>query len=313
MALWLSILPLFCVLLLHKTKLAQALGPDKVARLVSKAAMKKRDKEKDPQLKTMMIADVLLIPRLGYEIVVTTMSLSAHLGRLGLGYFNRLFIDEASQASEPEVLVPLNIVDPDRCKVVMAGDPHQLGPYVKTDELKAMGREVSMFERLMGCEPYKRNPRNPWLITKLVQNYRSHRKLLTVPSRLFYDDELEACSPRKSVSAQPVLQILPWAPKSTFPLIWHDVQFEHTKDMRPPRTSLYNTKEIQIVVLYVRHLIGDGGNREGELNVLPSGIGILSPYKAQVRAIEDALNEAPIDTRGILVGTTERFQVSKTF
>ena len=30
-------------------------------------------------------------------------------------------------------------------------------------------------------------------VTKLVNNYRSHRELLTVPSRLFYDSELVPC------------------------------------------------------------------------------------------------------------------------
>jgi len=31
---------------------------------------------------------------------------------------------------------------------------------------------------------------DPRFITKLVQNYRSHKSLLTIPSKLFYDDDL---------------------------------------------------------------------------------------------------------------------------
>jgi Superfamily I DNA and RNA helicases and helicase subunits len=46
------------------------------------------------------------------------------------GYFTHCVIDEAGQATEPEVLVPISLLHRDNGHVVLAGDPLQLGPTV---------------------------------------------------------------------------------------------------------------------------------------------------------------------------------------
>lgn len=55
--------------------------------------------------------------------------------------------------------------------------------------------EMSLLERLMiQCDIYRRdhvdNEYDDRVITKLVRNYRSHEKLLHIPNKLFYDNEL---------------------------------------------------------------------------------------------------------------------------
>jgi superfamily I DNA and/or RNA helicase len=45
------------------------------------------------------------------------------------------------------------------------------------------------------CDLYKRDEKNkqynPAVLTKLVQNFRSHKKILAVPNSMFYDNELK--------------------------------------------------------------------------------------------------------------------------
>lgn len=55
---------------------------------------------------------------------------------------------------------------------------------------------MSLLERLMNqCDLYKKNERdklyNPAVLTKLVQNFRSHKWILALPDRMFYEKELE--------------------------------------------------------------------------------------------------------------------------
>lgn len=58
--------------------------------------------------------------------------------------------------------------------------------------------ETSLLERLMtSCTAYARGPRgdfNSDLLTKLVNNYRSHRAIIEIPKQLFYDNELNECA-----------------------------------------------------------------------------------------------------------------------
>ena len=58
--------------------------------------------------------------------------------------------------------------------------------------------ETSLLERLMtSCPAYDRGRRgsyNPNLLTKLVNNYRSHKAIIEIPKQLFYDNELNECA-----------------------------------------------------------------------------------------------------------------------
>ena len=58
--------------------------------------------------------------------------------------------------------------------------------------------EISLLERLMtSCTAYARGRRgnyNSDLLTKLVNNYRSHRAIIEIPKQLFYDNELNECA-----------------------------------------------------------------------------------------------------------------------
>ena len=61
------------------------------------------------------------------------------------------------------------------------------------------GLGISFLERLADFPLYSRDSSkfgdhgsyDPLLVTKLVENYRSHPALLKISSQLFYDDELD--------------------------------------------------------------------------------------------------------------------------
>lgn len=78
--------------------------------------------------------------------------------------------------------------------VVLAGDPHQLEAVTKCQEAKELGYSESLMEYLMSKNLYKPEY-NPRFITCLTKNYRSHRSIIAVSNKLFYDNRLEAFAP----------------------------------------------------------------------------------------------------------------------
>lgn len=113
------------------------------------------------------------------------------------GHFSHVFVDEAGQATEPEILVPLNFIHADSGHVVLAGDPMQLGPVVQSKYAGHFGLGISLLSRLLQRFPYQRDTQgfqrgyDPRLVTKLIMNYRSLPEILQLPNSLFYDSELE--------------------------------------------------------------------------------------------------------------------------
>lgn len=69
--------------------------------------------------------------------------------------FSHIFIDEAGQATEAETWLPLGMLVGNETKVILSGDPMQLGPVVMSRALKDFGDVDSMLKRLSGFEVYK--------------------------------------------------------------------------------------------------------------------------------------------------------------
>jgi len=50
---------------------------------------------------------------------------------------------------------------------------------------------------MTSCNTYSRDPLGGYdsdLLTKLVNNYRSHKNIIEIPNQLFYDNELNECA-----------------------------------------------------------------------------------------------------------------------
>jgi hypothetical protein len=115
-----------------------------------------------------------------------------------------LFIDEAGQAPLLEALLPMLLVKEVSGSVCIAGDPRQLGPVVHSPVAAVAGLEESMLERLI--DYYQALPEIlpvRSMCTLLVRNYRSHERLLKLPSDLFYGSALHAAADQEGTRAPP--------------------------------------------------------------------------------------------------------------
>ena len=93
--------------------------------------------------------------------------------------FRQVLIDESTQATEPECLIPLVM----GCKqLVLVGDHCQLGPVIMCKKAAKAGLAQSLFERLVlvGVKPIR-----------LQVQYRMHPCLSEFPSSAFYEGTLQ--------------------------------------------------------------------------------------------------------------------------
>ncbi|XP_045894481.1 RNA helicase Mov10l1 isoform X2 [Micropterus dolomieu] len=235
-----------------------------------------------------------------HRIVVSTCSSAGLFYNTGLqvGHFTHLFLDEAGQATEPESLIPMSLVSERDGQIVLAGDPCQLGPVVKSKLAAAFGLGVSLLERLMANPLYSRQDwgYNPKLVTKLIYNYRSHEALLTLPSKLFYQGELYFKAPRAIVDSLCQWKTLP---KKGFPLLLHGVRGTEMREGNNP--SWFNPVEAVQVMLYCCQLAKKLYNP-----VNASDIGIIAPYKKQCEKIRVLLGKVGLSD--VKVGSVEEFQ-----
>lgn len=135
-----------------------------------------------------------------HRITVGTCSALGLLYNMGFprGHFSHVLIDEAGQATEPEIMIPLNFIHSEHGQVILAGDPLQLGPVVQSKVATYYGFDESFLSRLLQQFPYQRDPEgfeefsyDPRLVTKLVMNYRSLPEILNLTNSLFYESELQ--------------------------------------------------------------------------------------------------------------------------
>lgn len=90
-----------------------------------------------------------------------------------------------------------------KSSIVFAGDVKQLDAVTKSQHAKALNFQVSFVENLLEKALYKRNSGtgkfNQNYITQLVKNYRCHEEILRKPSKLFYNNVLEAAAPEGKI------------------------------------------------------------------------------------------------------------------
>jgi len=244
-----------------------------------------------------------------YRILITTLVTAGKLvsAMFPPNHFQHVFIDEAAQATEPETMVALaGIISPNisyqsvaASQIVMAGDPKQLGPIVRSVIADNNGMSISLMERLMANPPYSNtsNGYDKRCITKLTRNFRSHAALLALPARLFYSNELIPCGDKSMVESCLQFPGLTEAGRGKTPLIVHGVIGQDLREQSSP--SFFNPEEVVTVMDYVDQVLAMPGMMEED-------IGVITPYRRQVQKIRGRLVEK--NRRGVTVGTTEEFQ-----
>jgi len=88
---------------------------------------------------------------LAFNVVLSTCSKAGFLQDLNVpvGHFSHIAIDEASQAEEPLVMIPIMTFSNPYTNIILAGDPNELGPIIESPTAARSGLGKSYFERLM--------------------------------------------------------------------------------------------------------------------------------------------------------------------
>ncbi|GMH84453.1 hypothetical protein TrST_g2126 [Triparma strigata] len=228
-------------------------------------------------------------------IVVSTCFSSSLLPESDLP-FTHLFVDEAAQATEAEVLIPILHAGKD-CSVMLGGDPRQLGPSIFNNEAGRQGLALSLLERLMALDIYTEGKFA--IITKLKNNYRSHKALLDIPSALFYDNELECFAEKSSADMALKWEGLEGA-NSDFPMLFYDAcEGKQMNEVDNP--SLFNYHECNVVKDFIAQLL-----KSDTVNVSTKHIAVITPFRAQVLQMRKVLRTAGFSAVG--VGQVEDYQ-----
>ncbi|KAJ4846831.1 ATP-dependent helicase NAM7 [Turnera subulata] len=176
--------------------------------------------------------------------------------RLANFRFRQVLIDESTQATEPECLIPLVL---GAKQVVFVGDHCQLGPVIMCKKAARAGLAQSLFERLvlLGVKPIR-----------LQVQYRMHPSLSEFPSNSFYEGTLQngvTVNERQSSGID-----FPW-PVPNRPMFFY-VQMGQ-EEISASGTSYLNRTEAANVEKIVTTFLRSG--------VVPSQIGVITPYEGQ--------------------------------
>ncbi|XP_078105163.1 putative helicase mov-10-B.1 [Sander vitreus] len=250
-----------------------------------------------------------------YTIIVTTLVTAGRLvsGGIPVGHFSHVFLDEGGQAVEPECVIAIaGLLSAENGQLVLAGDPKQLGPILRSPYALQYGLGLSLLERLMRHNTlYQKSTDSGHFdtrfVTKLLRNYRSHAAILKIPNKLFYENELQVFADQWEREIYCNWEHLP---KKGFPLIFHGVMGKDEREANSP--SFFNVSEIEVLVDYLTKLIETQG-KKGLPKLSAKDIGIIAPYRKQVEKIQKALKSVSAlkqwsDLTELKVGSVEEFQ-----
>jgi regulator of nonsense transcripts 1 len=185
------------------------------------------------------------------------------------GPLEHILVDEATQATEAAILVPMTR----GCRqLVLVGDHCQLPPTVLSTRAEEEGHGVPLFSRMVACGV------PPFM---LDTQYRMHPSIAQFPSDLFYGGLL-----MNGVSApeRRPLQGFAW-PREEFPVAYVPVYGTEMDD----GVSKYNEAEAAAACDAVAALISGG-------QCALSDIAVVTPYAAQARLIRRLIRQLIHDT-----------------
>jgi hypothetical protein len=248
--------------------------------------------------------------------------------------FDAVIVDEAGQAVEPEALTPLRLSimghvnasrgsrsrstsssapSGDYCKrLVLVGDPLQLPATVLSRNAAMAGLDVSLFERLAAAGV------KPML---LRTQYRMHGEIAKFSSTHFYRGLVRDAPSLSSTSLQHTIS---FQQQNRLDVCLHPLSLIDVPIGRETRQgeeeiwgssgplqaadpSFGNTDEAIIAVAHALHLLElilRGSSAQSGGTATRGLIGIISPYKEQVRRIKNLLQRASTATADASNGIT---------
>mmetsp|Transcript_12749 Transcript_12749/g.46633 ORF Transcript_12749/g.46633 Transcript_12749/m.46633 type:complete len:878 (+) Transcript_12749:157-2790(+) len=201
-------------------------------------------------------------------IIFSTLSYSGStvFGKLK-NHFDVVIIDEAAQAVESSVLVPL-------ChgctQVFLVGDPKQLPATILSNTAAEAGYNRSMFQRFQEAG---------YPVHMLRTQYRMHPKICTFPSSEFYDGKLESDEGVVSETSRV------WHEHASFgPFALYNIC--DSKESRSGASSWSNLAEAKFLLnLYLQ--LSSAYPQDVKSNT----VGIISPYQGQVDLLKKLFKE----------------------
>ncbi|DBA76409.1 TPA: hypothetical protein ACH3X1_010114 [Trebouxia sp. C0004] len=251
--------------------------------------------------------------------------------------FTHVMIDEAGQALGPEALIPLTLLAPQDSCAMLCGDPRQLGPVLHSTAAEGHGLKTSLLEAFVQYHATQQQHYADLGLASclgmLVHNYRSHRRLLELPSRLYYNNQLMASADPKLVTA-PIWNELQKPGRNDEgqlheeegeqtagkPQKEADAAFEDTDKQLPVNTlfygvrgqqmkdgeapSYYNPVEASTLVKLLQGLLSY--KTAGGRGVSVQDIGVIATYRNQVKKLRLLLRAREL--AAVRVGTVDDFQ-----
>ena len=261
-----------------------------------------------------------------YDIIVSTCGLAGALAQVGSPpdlklQFDVVMVDEAANALEAEVLVPISLCKSNGC-VVLAGDPMQLAASVRSPLTSRFQLFSSIQERLLRGLIYRNvnismNTKNlslPIMAAAaadaqdnmsnlgecnngvfLTKNYRSNAAIIGLSSKIFYNSSLHPMGDPAVINSLVDNNLLP---NKKFPCMFVGVEGLHEHDVDSP--SFFNISEL----FKIRELITDIVH--GSAQVQAKEVGVICAFRSQVLRMRVILRESGLSD--VNVGSIEDYQ-----
>lgn len=197
--------------------------------------------------------------------------------------FKTCIIDEASQALQGASWIPILKSE----RVILAGDPFQLPPTVKSAQAAKLGLSVTLLDLAI---------QNDRPLHLLDTQYRMNSAIMGFSNQWFYKGALKA---HDSVADH----VLPLFNSDTDAVITFidTAGCGFTETINPETKSYFNKDEYLILREHLDPLLHQNFVHQPD-------VGILSPYKAQVQFIRDELDEDENFSFPVNVQTIDSFQ-----
>ncbi|MBC6994875.1 AAA domain-containing protein [Neolewinella lacunae] len=241
------------------------------------------------------------------EVIVCTL-VGAATSLLNNHEFKTVIIDEAAQALEPATWIPILKAN----RVVLAGDPFQLPPTVKSRDAERGGLNITLLEKCLPPVPQSATPTSgkgkaaqdkvrfhprAFEHALLEVQYRMNERIMGFSNEYFYGGRLRAAE----LVAQRTLPGIPHAESVVF-IDTAGTGFE--EKLHPRFQSRYNDGELDVLI---EHLLELHGSIPPE-DLLPT-VAIITPYREQAVQAEDRLeNESRLAGMRITINTVDGFQ-----
>ncbi|NXE46263.1 SETX helicase, partial [Casuarius casuarius] len=230
------------------------------------------------------------------DIICCTLStsggtlLESAFWRQGLDPFSCVIVDEAGQSCEVETLIPLI----HRCnKLVLVGDPRQLPPTVKSQKAQDYGYDQSLMARLHRHleAQVQQNILRSLPVVQLTVQYRMHPDICLFPSNYIYGRSLKT---DKATEESRCSSEWPFQPYLIFDV--GDGHEERDND------SFSNPQEVKLVMELIKTI------KEKRKDLGLRHIGVITPYSAQKKKIQEELDRVFKNNSSGEVDTVDAFQ-----